>query len=133
MLVLAQSLPGEGRGLVDKDQAPWVKPALVLLPADAPVGDVGAVLLAGVQVFLNVIPSCLKKRVRHSCRAKKCQPHRIAEDPTSVMQVQWTDCGIDDAVRLYRVNGSGYRVPSLAVGPEDDWEKKAGENEKKRP
>jgi hypothetical protein len=38
-----------------------VKPALVLLPPLAPVGDVGAVLLAGAQaLFLNVMPSRAK-------------------------------------------------------------------------
>jgi hypothetical protein len=33
------------------------------LPPGAPAGDVGAILLAGMQAFfLKVIPSCLKKR-----------------------------------------------------------------------
>src|SRR5712692_10900860 len=42
---------GLGPGLVDEDQALGVKPALVLLPPDAPPGDVGTVLFAGVQTF----------------------------------------------------------------------------------
>jgi hypothetical protein len=42
---------GLGPGLVDEDQAPWVKPALILLPPQPPQGDVGPVLLAGVQAF----------------------------------------------------------------------------------
>jgi hypothetical protein len=42
---------GLGPGLVDEHQALGVKPALMHLPAGAPTGDVGAVLLAGVQAF----------------------------------------------------------------------------------
>jgi hypothetical protein len=52
---------GLGPGLVDKDQAFGVKPALVCLPPLAPAGDVGAVLFAGMQaLFLNVMPSRAK-------------------------------------------------------------------------
>ena len=52
---------GLGPGLVDKDQPFGVKPALVFLPLLAPAGDVGAILLAGVQaLFLNVMPSRAK-------------------------------------------------------------------------
>jgi hypothetical protein len=42
---------GLGPGLVDEDQAGRVKPALILLPLRAPPGDVGPLLLAGVQGF----------------------------------------------------------------------------------
>jgi hypothetical protein len=42
---------GFGPGLVDKDQAFGVEPALVFLPSLAPAGDVGAILLAGVQAL----------------------------------------------------------------------------------
>jgi hypothetical protein len=50
-------------GFVDEHQTPGVKPALMRLPPDPAAGDVGAILLVGVQrFFLNVIPSCLKKR-----------------------------------------------------------------------
>jgi len=42
---------GLGPSLVDEDQATGVKPALVLLPPDAPARDVGPVLLGGVQVY----------------------------------------------------------------------------------
>jgi len=52
---------GLGPGLVDKDQPFGIKPALVFLPSLAPAGDVGAILLAGVQaLFLNVMPSRAK-------------------------------------------------------------------------
>ena len=54
---------GLGPGLVDEHQASGVKPALMRFPPDPAAGNVGAILLAGVQrFFLNVIPSCLKKR-----------------------------------------------------------------------
>ena len=42
---------GLGPSLVDEDQAPWIKPALILLPPLPPQGDVRPVLLAGVQAF----------------------------------------------------------------------------------
>ncbi len=42
---------GLGPGLVDKHQALRVKPVLVLFPPGAAPGDVGPVLLAGVQAF----------------------------------------------------------------------------------
>src|SRR5580765_4757697 len=42
---------GLGPGLVDEHQAGRVKPALVALPLRSPSGDVGSVLLAGVQAF----------------------------------------------------------------------------------
>jgi hypothetical protein len=35
----------------DEHQASRVKPALMLLPPSPPPGDVGAILLAGVQAF----------------------------------------------------------------------------------
>jgi hypothetical protein len=42
---------GLGPGLIDEDQAPRIKPTLILLPLQAAAGDVGPVLLAGVQAF----------------------------------------------------------------------------------
>jgi hypothetical protein len=42
---------GLGPSLVDEDQAFGVKPVLVFLPPLAPAGDVGAILLAGVQAL----------------------------------------------------------------------------------
>ena len=42
---------GFGPGLVDEYQAPGVKPALMRLPSGPAAGDVGAILLAGVQNF----------------------------------------------------------------------------------
>jgi hypothetical protein len=42
---------GLGPGLVEEHQAPGVKPALVRLPPRPPAGDVGAILLAGMQAF----------------------------------------------------------------------------------
>ena len=57
-----KACPSESGGLVNEHQAPRVKSALMCLPPDPATGDVGAILFAGVQCFLNVIPSCLKKR-----------------------------------------------------------------------
>jgi len=63
---------GLGPGLVDKDQPFGVKPALMFPPLLAPAGDIGAVLLAGVQaLFLNVMPS----------RAKNAQARRSLPSP----------------------------------------------------
>jgi hypothetical protein len=42
---------GLGPGLVDEDQAGWIKFALLPFPASPPLGDVGPILLAGVQAF----------------------------------------------------------------------------------
>jgi hypothetical protein len=52
---------GLGPGFVDKDQPSGLKPTLVFLPPLAPAGNIGAVLLTGVQgLFLNVMPSRAK-------------------------------------------------------------------------
>jgi len=51
MLVFPRACPGEGRGLVDEQEAAGIKPALVHLPAGPPAGDVGAVLFAGEEAF----------------------------------------------------------------------------------
>ena len=42
---------GLGPGLVDEDQAGRIDPTLILPPLRAPPGDVGPILLAGVQAF----------------------------------------------------------------------------------
>ena len=42
---------GLGPGLVDEDQPSGVNLALILLPLSPSPGDVGAILLAGVQAF----------------------------------------------------------------------------------
>jgi hypothetical protein len=40
-----------GPGFVDEDQPGRIKPSLVLSPLRPPPGDVGTILLAGVQAF----------------------------------------------------------------------------------
>lgn len=67
-------------------------------------------------------------RLKHGCTGQQSMalPHRVPEDTTRILLVQWTGCAIEDAVRLYRVNGGGHRVPSLIPEPESDWTKKAG-------
>jgi hypothetical protein len=47
---------GLGPSLVDEDQAPRVKSALMLLPPGSPPSHVGAILLAGVQAFFERDP-----------------------------------------------------------------------------
>src|SRR5438477_7732969 len=42
---------GLGPSLVDEDETGGIKPPLVLLPLRSSPGDVGAILLAGVQAF----------------------------------------------------------------------------------
>jgi hypothetical protein len=42
---------GRGAGLVDEDQALWIKVGLQREPGLAPGGDVGALLFAGVRGF----------------------------------------------------------------------------------
>ena len=67
-------------------------------------------------------------RLKHGCTGQESRvlPHRLAEDPTRILLVQWTGCAVEDSVRLYRVNGGGHRVPSLTPEPESDWTRKAG-------
>src|SRR5213075_740728 len=53
---------GLGPSLVDEDETGGIKPPLVLLPLRSSPGDLGALLLAGVQAFfLELIPSCSQK------------------------------------------------------------------------
>jgi len=40
-----------GPGLVDEDEPGRIKPPLILSPLRPPPGDVGTILLAGVQAF----------------------------------------------------------------------------------
>src|SRR5262245_61473075 len=47
---------GLGPSFVEEHQAPRVKPALMHLPPRPPSGDVGAILLAGVQAFFKTDP-----------------------------------------------------------------------------
>jgi hypothetical protein len=42
---------GFGPGFVNEDQPGRIKPSLILLPLRPPPGDVGTILLAGVQAF----------------------------------------------------------------------------------
>lgn len=66
-------------------------------------------------------------RVRHGCTGQdfKSVPHRLADDPTRITLITWTGCAVEDAVRLYRVNGGGHQVPMFAPG-NPEWIKKAG-------
>jgi len=67
-------------------------------------------------------------RVRHGCTGQTLTelPHRLGDDTTRLTLIQWTGCTTENAVRLYRVDGGGHRVPSLRTAPEQEWEKKFG-------
>jgi polyhydroxybutyrate depolymerase len=66
-------------------------------------------------------------RVRHGCSGQELRllPHRLSDDRTRIVLSEWTGCGIDGTVKLYRVNGGGHQVPTFAAG-DPDWIKKAG-------
>jgi polyhydroxybutyrate depolymerase len=46
--------------------------------------------------------------------------HRQPSDPTRIWQLDWTDCGSEAPIRLYRVNGGGHQVPSLSPKSEEN-------------
>ena len=48
---------GDKADFVDKDEAPGINPALILLPLHAPARYLGPVLLDGVQRFLKLKPA----------------------------------------------------------------------------
>jgi polyhydroxybutyrate depolymerase len=66
-------------------------------------------------------------RVRHGCTGQtfKSLPHRLSEDTTRILLIEWTGCATEGAVRLYRVNGGGHQVPTFAPG-DPEWIKQAG-------
>jgi len=67
-------------------------------------------------------------RREHGCTGEEHEmlPHRVAGDPTRILLIRWTGCGVEDSVRLYRINGGGHRVPSLTPPTDDDWARRAG-------
>jgi polyhydroxybutyrate depolymerase len=57
-------------------------------------------------------------RRKHGCTGQKASlmPHRETEmNPTRTLIVEWTGCVIDRALILYRIQGGGHQVPSLAA------------------
>jgi polyhydroxybutyrate depolymerase len=66
-------------------------------------------------------------RKAHACSApqKRTLPHRDANDPTRIEATTWSECKTGARVVLYRVEGGGHRLPSLA-GEESATEKRTG-------
>jgi polyhydroxybutyrate depolymerase len=55
-------------------------------------------------------------------------PHRDRSDTTRIWLVSWTDCRDGARLQLYRVNGGGHHVPSLAPISEKDAKRFGGRN-----
>jgi polyhydroxybutyrate depolymerase len=55
-------------------------------------------------------------RVLHGCAQQdgRLLPHRDKADRTRVMLIEWSGCTSGARLRLYRVQGGGHRLPSLA-------------------
>lgn len=66
-------------------------------------------------------------RKAHACGApqKRTLPHREASDPTRIEATTWSECKSGARLVLYRVEGGGHRLPSLA-SDEPAAEKRAG-------
>jgi len=66
-------------------------------------------------------------RKAHGCTARqqKTLPHREASDPTRIEATTWSECKTGARLVLYRVEGGGHRLPSLA-SEEPPAEKRAG-------
>ena len=61
-------------------------------------------------------------RLENGCSKQdiKVLPHRENSDPTRVWLVNWTGCASGTALRFYRVNGGGHRLPSYSPDSEAD-------------
>ncbi len=87
---------GLGPSLVDENQTPGVNPALILLPLGATIGDVGAVLLAGVEAFFEADPLALEEA-----------PHR----PVAGRRATFGQFGDQAAQRQVRLLGDPRQQP----------------------
>jgi polyhydroxybutyrate depolymerase len=58
-------------------------------------------------------------RQQHGCAGRMARPlpHRNADDPTSILLVEWGGCRTGAAPQLYRVEGGGHQLPSVSAGP----------------
>ena len=65
--------------------------------------------------LLSIFETVRFWRDRHGCRGFAETPiaKRERDDPTRVIRVDWQGCSLDGAVRLYRVEGGGHRLPAL--------------------
>ena len=66
-------------------------------------------------------------RLRHGCTGQKVRllDDRDSEDGSRVLETLWTGCGIENAVKLLRVEGGGHNWPSAEPLP-DSWRAWAG-------
>ena len=66
-------------------------------------------------------------RLLHGCSGQKSDLlyDRFSEDRSRVLEVVWTGCGIENAVKLLRVEGGGHNAPSFEPLP-DAWRDWAG-------
>ena len=66
-------------------------------------------------------------RLLHGCTGQKSDLlyDRYGDDGSRVLEVVWTGCGIDSAVKLLRVEGGGHNAPSFEPLPEE-WRAWAG-------
>ena len=67
-------------------------------------------------------------RRQHGCTGQQGEllPRGAQETSTRVIAISWTGCKTDNAVKLYRVNGGGHQVPSIAAPASPDWIKQGG-------
>jgi polyhydroxybutyrate depolymerase len=65
-------------------------------------------------------------RLRYGCTGRDVRrlPHRHQADRTQVMVLQWRGCQVD--LRLYRIEGGGHQLPSLAATNNPMSEEKFG-------
>lgn len=67
-------------------------------------------------------------RSLHGCtgRTARALPHRDAVDKTQVTLIEWSGCRAGGQVRLYRVEGGGHQIPSLAADSSEEDIKRFG-------
>ena len=66
-------------------------------------------------------------RLLHGCTGQKADLlyDRDTEDNSRVLEVVWTGCAVENAVRLLRIEGGGHNSPSFEPLP-DEWRAWAG-------
>ena len=101
----------------------------VQIAACRPVRAVPALVIAGTndrvvrydgwlspEDRLTSVPETMEFwRRQHGCTGQKDSvlPKKVEANPTRSVLVEWTGCRIEGALRLYRVQGGGHRLPSI--------------------
>jgi polyhydroxybutyrate depolymerase len=72
--------------------------------------------------LLSVAETLEYWRVHNGCTKQDARdvPHRDHSDRTRIWLISWTDCRDGARLQLYRVNGGGHQLPSLAPNSEMD-------------